>query len=110
MDASRDEWNLTLEVYTKFQLKRKPLGQCGNANLKKNLVKLLEKSAVAKDAELIDKILDESNEYIQRLLASPELFGGYPDEHKRALLLDACQTFEEVKAAYLEQIVTAEPK
>lgn len=105
---SRDEWNLTLEVYTKFQLKRKPLGQCGNANLKKNLVKVLEKSAVAKDAELIDKILDESNEYIQRLLASTDLFGGYPDEHKRALLLDACQTFEEVKAAYLEQIVTEE--
>ena len=101
MDASQEEWNLTLEVYAKFQLKRKPQGLSSAASLKKNILKLLVQCNIEKDKEILDQIIADSLEYLRMIMWTSETYIGYPEEARLEVLDDAIIIFDAIKNTHL---------
>jgi hypothetical protein len=101
MDSSQEEWNLTLEVYAKFQLKRKPQGLSGAASLTKNILKLLSQCNIEKNNDIMDQIIGDSLEYLRMIMWTSETYIGYPEEARFGVLDDAVTVFESIKNAHL---------
>ncbi len=99
------EWCLVLDVFSKFQIAHKPSGKNGQANLSKQLCRILSKAGAPKEPVVLDLIFLDSTAYMQNMLPSHEVLSSFPAELRAStaqeIISDTNAVFTEVKTKYL---------
>ena len=91
-------WSLTIDAFIKFQLQRKPLGQCGTNTLRKTILKLLEENHIEKTPDTLDYVVAWSMRYATQEIGHQVNF---PEEARAIVIADLMQAFVGVHEAYL---------
>lgn len=101
LEACLPVWSLTIDAFIKFQLKRKPLGQCGTNTFHKTTLKLLEENRIEKTPETLDYVVAWSMRYATQEIGHQVNF---PEEARAIVIADLMQAFVGIHKAYLAPV------
>lgn len=100
-------WEMTIEAFIKFQLKRKPFGNSGTANLEKSILKLLSANSIAQSHATLDSLVAYSVRYGNQHIAAQ--FNDFPEEAREVVTADLLKSFLLISEQYLAPPAAVSP-
>lgn len=91
-------WQLTIDAFLKFQLKRTPMGQNGVATFQKTILKLLVDNEIDNKPDVLDSIVAFSIRYATSAIKNHD---DYPEEARAVVITNMIQAFVGISEKYI---------
>ena len=89
-------WELTLDAFIKFQLKRKMLEANGTAPFLKQASKMVKELNPQPNQEAFDELIASSLQYAREQMQQNEIYSSYDEEARSVVFADIAAAFKKL--------------